>query len=467
MNSEYHIKIRQLASAWAEQLKTYSSFTDSDAEELESHLIDLTEELSDRGLDAEEAFTIASSRLGNVSVLKSEFEDVNTPIIQMRKAILVMSGIMAYFLLYFLMLSFTRLQVILLYRIKDDPERNIRFILYMVIAFHLFLIIFTLLLHFRGEKLVKKIASLKIKPQHTFILLAGILSLAFADQWFLQIINGTFEASCYTYTHLYTLFDYAGYSFPLIMILCFIVLYKKYYLIIIQGSTDSGLSDEWPSTPEDMMTDLSAGNVPEEQMKNQSNDQVEELEKIGLDEEEAWWVAMKRKGLLPPQKNDYSIVTNSGNQMRMLLIILSGVLAYFFFFFLMRSSARVFFTVLQHFENDPLLNVKRTWSYVLIYQLFFIFLTVSLYILDKNLVQRIKQIILNPIHTLWIFLVTIVLAITDRCFYPITQNAIGQDLVLISKLRSVFYISNYSFPFIILACFLILFYKYYRNNIRV
>ena len=459
VNSEYPVKIHQQVSAWAEQLKADPSFTDSDVEELKSHLLDLTEKLKESGLNEDEAFIIALSRFGNTSVLKSEFEEVNTPIIQVRKAILVLSGILVYFLLYFFMLAVTRLHVILLFQYKNDPEQNIRYVLYQVIAFNLLLIISTIIIFFCGKKLIKKIVSFKIKPKHTLALFAGVFCIALVDQWLGQIIKKTFEIGWYTNTQLYTIFDYSGYSFPMIMIFCFIVLYRKCYLIISQESTNSELSEEWPFTPSFSNTERIVLFDFKEQLKDQFNNQ--------LDDEEAKWVMMKRKGLLPPEKNDYGYVADSDKQLHILLIILSGALVYFFLYFLMYSTARIFFIVLQYFESDPLLNIKRIWSYVLVYQSFFVFFTASLYIKDKNLVKRIKQVHLKPIHTLLIFFATVVLSITDRCLYPLTQHAIGHDLVLIYMFGYVFYFSNYSFPFILWACFLVLFFKYYRDNIRI
>lgn len=466
MNSEYNISLHQHASIWAEQLKTDSSFTGSDAEELKSHLIDLAEELKEIGLDDEEAFSIALSRLGDTLLLKNEYEEVNTPVIQMRRIVLVLSGILTYFLLYFLMISSTRLLVILLYQIKDNPEQNISIIIYYVTAFHLFMIISTIVLNFWGEKIAKKIVRLKVKPQHTFILFVGTISLVLSDQRLRVFIRSLFEIGSYTQTHLYSIFDYSGYGFPLIMILCFIVLFKKYYLLIDVSSTDSGLSDGCLSPHHIANADLPAGIDSEEQLQNQTEGQLDELIKLGLDEEEARWVVIKRKGLISSQKNDYETANSPGFQMRFILSILSGVLVYFFLYFLLCSSSSILFTILQQFENDPLINIKRTWSYVLIYQALFIFFTASLYILDYNLVNRIKQIHVKPTHTYWIFLATIVLAITDRCFYPIVKNAVGQNIAFRYKLGYIFYISDYSFPFIICFCFLLLFYKYYRDNIK-
>jgi hypothetical protein len=465
VDNEYNFSINQHASIWAEQLITDSAFTGSDVEELISHLIDLAEELKEKGLDDEEAFTIALARLGDASLLKNEFEEVNTPVIQMRRMILVLSGILIYFLLYFLMLSSSRLLVLILDQIKGNPEQNISIVFYYVAAFHLFMIVSTILLNYWGKKMVNKIVRLKIKPQLAFILFTGLFTLAIVDQWFRLVIKETFEFGNYTYNHLYTIFDYSGYSFPLIMILCFIVLFKKYYRLIDERSTDSGLTEECLSTPHYTNTDHPASLDSYEQLQNPDEGQLDKLIKQGLDEEEARWIVMKRNGLISPQKNDYNTANRAGSPMRIFLLILSGVLVYFFLYFVLFSSARIFFTILQQFENNPLLNTKRTWSYVLIYQTLFIFFTVSLYIKDKNLVDRIKQIHINPVHSLWIFLATVILAIIDRCFYSLSKNSFRTDFEMKTRLYKIFLYSNYSFPFIICTCLLLLFYKYYRDNI--
>lgn len=472
INGQYRVIVNnqliyQQASVWAEQLKTDPAFTNSDAEELKGHLIDLSFELTEKGLNEEEAFLIAASRLGDTSQLKTEFEEVNTSIIQMRKIILVLSGILAYFFLYFLMITSTRLLFFLLNRSKIDSVNSIKFTFYYVIAFHAFVIISHLIIYFNGKKLINKIADIKIKPQYTFVLFSGVFSLCVADQFFRMAIKSAIKIGTYSHRHLYYIFDYSAYSFPLILILCFIVLYKKYYLTIKQLSIDSELSNELQVSSGITNSILETGCDPEPKMKDQSNDQMKELVQIGLDDDEAKWIIFKRQGLITPKTKDFNSVNKPGSQMYLLLNILSGGLTYFFFYFLLYSSARILFTVLQHFEDNALLNIKRTWSYVIIYQLLFVFFTASLYFLDTKLVQHIKRIHLNPKHVFWIFMTVVVLAITDRCFYPISRQSIYQNREMLVKLNNIFYYSGYSFLFILSACFLVLFYKYYRDNIKI
>lgn len=468
MDSDYKIKIYEYASQWAKQLENDPSFTDADTEELKGHLIDLTEEFRASGLSDEEAFFIASSRLGDTSILRHDFENANSSIIQMRKIILVLSGIMAYFLLYFLALVTVRLSVLVLFQTQINPVQNIRFIFSLTAVWHLFLIIATIVIHRKGEKFIHKIINLNIKPFHTSLLFAGIIILAIFNQWFYQIIRSSPYPGCNTHSHLYSLFDYFAYTFPLVTISCFVFLFRKYH---------SNILDELITTPPDE-TQQQASNKPiffltpeyqtenHEELKKQLDKQYTELAESGLDEDEIRWVAFSRLGLINVSPIEETPPKTS-RPIRLILLISSGVLIYFFLYYFLFASARILFTILQHFENDPILNIKRTWSYVVIYQLIFVFFTASLYLLDKNIIQLVKRIHIKPKHPGWIFALTIIMATIDRCFYPIVRNAIGQDHTLRNQIGQILYITEHSFPFILGTCFLILFYKYYRDNIRI
>jgi hypothetical protein len=467
MKRDCKANISEDLRAWSEQIQIDPSFTESDVEELRGHLIDLIEELAGRGLNEKEAFIIAAARLGDVSDLKSEFEEVNTSIIQMRKTILLFSGILVFFIFYFLLFSSSRLLVLVLHQIKNNSVLNVRYILIYIIVYQLFFIFITLYLYFSRDRIVKKVESLKINPNHTMGLFSGIIIFALSDHWFRQLINSTFEPGSYTYNHLYTIFDYSGYSFPFVMIICFVLLYKHYYLITNRNDAITCFSEHGSQGTEDETNNPLINFIGEEQIKNQNIVQFEELKKMGLDDEEAFVILSKRMEMGPPSNIDYNKSSTRLNSMYNLLIIFSGILVYFFLYFLLFSSSRILFTILQYFENDPVLNIKRTWSYILFYQLLCIFFTASIYFLDSNVVKRLRNLKIKPRHTYILLVSTIFLAIIDRCFYPISRNTIGGYFELKYKFLTIFSISNYTFPFILFLCFIVLFHKYYRQNVAL
>ena len=88
---------------WCNRLTQSPSLTESDSEELKGHLLDTIDDLKAAGLDDEEAFWVASKRLGVCVSLDEDYETVNRPLIQMRKSLILLAG--GFFLFCFLLLS--------------------------------------------------------------------------------------------------------------------------------------------------------------------------------------------------------------------------------------------------------------------------------------------------------------------------------------------------------------------------
>ena len=393
MSSESRFDLYGQATIWADQLRTDPSFTISDAEELKGHLLDIAEKLVSQGYCEEEAFAIAASRLGGISELKVEFDEVNTPAIQLRKTILVLSGTLLFSLFYFFVTSSARFLFLVSVQYSGNEALNCRRLFYYACFYLLLIIISTVVLVYSDLKMFKKIEEWKIKPVHTFLIFFVALALAMINTWLNSIINKTSDHWSYSFYFQSSVFDYLSYLLPLVSIICFVVLYKKYNQI--RGSVNRELP------------------------------------------------------------------------LKTILLVFSGILIYFLLRFLLHSSARIFFSALQYHADDPGLNIRRTWSFVLTFQLLFIFFTASLYFLDQNLVKRLKKLHLKPAHTLLLLFATIFLAILDRSFFPIAARMIRHSSAEIShKYWDIFTISDLSFPFILGACLLVLFSKYYRDNMN-
>ena len=63
---------------WKSHVYEAGSLSYSDIEELESHLRDSIDELTDRGVRNDEAFLIAVKRLGEISMIQQEFAKLST-----------------------------------------------------------------------------------------------------------------------------------------------------------------------------------------------------------------------------------------------------------------------------------------------------------------------------------------------------------------------------------------------------
>ena len=81
MESSDKLDLESLLQAWEANLKQSRAFSRSDVQELKTHLLDLYDDLIETGLNEEEAFLIASKRLGQPVDWENEFTQTNQPFI--------------------------------------------------------------------------------------------------------------------------------------------------------------------------------------------------------------------------------------------------------------------------------------------------------------------------------------------------------------------------------------------------
>ncbi len=89
--------LNDLIKRWKEGLSKEESLQSDDLAELEQHLRNSAMELRSSGLNEEEAFLIASSRLGNSTVLEREFRKVNGGLVWQRRIFWMLAGYVGLF----------------------------------------------------------------------------------------------------------------------------------------------------------------------------------------------------------------------------------------------------------------------------------------------------------------------------------------------------------------------------------
>ena len=91
-NKEFNIQDQK--GYWESKIKSIPSINESDSEELKSHLLDSIDQLKDTGLNDEEAFWVASRRIGTTVDWEEDYSSANTQVIQMRRSILILAGVL-------------------------------------------------------------------------------------------------------------------------------------------------------------------------------------------------------------------------------------------------------------------------------------------------------------------------------------------------------------------------------------
>ncbi len=216
-------------TVWYKHLNSQTEVTEADAEELKTHLLDLIDELKAAGLDNEEAFWVASKRMGKTSDLGSIYTDINKPIVQIRRSLVILAGVLAYFLLYhFINCSSKLLYIVLLYS-KINGYVAVSWISKYLIAIHLMVIIFVASIYYFEQKTISFVENIKLKPKHTFYLLLTAVVLSILNTCLYPIIKNMTLSDRTIFGHLHHIYIYFDFIFPLIICACFTILYTKYY----------------------------------------------------------------------------------------------------------------------------------------------------------------------------------------------------------------------------------------------
>ncbi|MDP2114361.1 MAG: permease prefix domain 1-containing protein [Bacteroidota bacterium] len=210
-------------------VSSLGSATESDSEELKSHLLDLIDELKEAGLDNEEAFWVASKRMGNCFEWEAVYREVNNPVIQMRRSLIILAGVLAYFLLYYFLLFSSKLLLIILLIFETDGQAAIRCVTLYLEAFHFIFILFALSIYFFENRTLAFIENIKLRPKHTVFLLVTAIAFCVIDTCLLPISKNMIRKGVSVEGQFYDVYFYFNYSFPLMICISFVVLYFKYF----------------------------------------------------------------------------------------------------------------------------------------------------------------------------------------------------------------------------------------------
>ncbi|KAF0234064.1 MAG: hypothetical protein FD181_3732 [Prolixibacteraceae bacterium] len=199
---------------WFGEKRTNPSFTASDREELKCHLYEIIDALIEKGLDEEEAFVVAKMRLDIDSEMEKEYNEGNKPILQMRRSLLILAGVLVYFMLYYFILSTSKILIIALQLNDVSKTVTIEWVSRYLLTWHFLIAIFFVSLYFLESKTINFIEKLKLKPKGTIALLAIAALLAIIDTCLFPIVKNMLERNIPVLSILYQNYNYFEFSFP-------------------------------------------------------------------------------------------------------------------------------------------------------------------------------------------------------------------------------------------------------------
>jgi len=226
-NTEFNIQ--EQIDHWVSKIKSEPSFTESDSEELKSHFLDSIDKLKATGLNDEEAFLVASHRIGTTVDWEEDYSQANNQVIQMRRSVLILAGILVYFCLYYFIEFSTKLLFIILLAENINGYLAVNWVFRYLIGAHIVIIIIVASIYFMEKKTVSFIENVKIRPKYTLLLLFITIIFGITDTCLLPIAKALTGQDYTLRSNLLHIFLYFEYSFPLIICVSFIFLYFKYY----------------------------------------------------------------------------------------------------------------------------------------------------------------------------------------------------------------------------------------------
>ena len=171
MGSENDFDIQKQIKSWESKIKTEPSITESDAEELKSHLLDLIDTLKDAGLDDHEAFLVASKRIGSNNDWGEEYRQENNTILQIRRSATILVGVLLYFFFYNLIEIVAKTFYISLLINNVSGYLALQWVFNYLFAICLLFVIVLTTIYYTENKTITFIERVKFKPGHTVLIL--------------------------------------------------------------------------------------------------------------------------------------------------------------------------------------------------------------------------------------------------------------------------------------------------------
>jgi hypothetical protein len=191
---------------------------------------------------------------------------------------------------------------------------------------------------------------------------------------------------------------------------------------------------------------------------------IDKLKEAGLDDEEAFLVATRRMGGLSELDIMYKEPNSSILQMKKTLIILGGVLFYNLVYYFLQFSSELLLIILLIFGIDGHIAIKCVAIYLEGFQFLFVLLAASIYFFDTKTITFIKKIKISPKHAVFLLITAVLFGIADTCLLPIARNLMKRGSPVSSQFNYIYFYFDYSFPFLICCCFVILFFKYFKKT---
>ncbi|WP_028298610.1 hypothetical protein [Olivibacter sitiensis] len=201
-----------------------------------------------------------------------------------------------------------------------------------------------------------------------------------------------------------------------------------------------------------------------EELKAHLLDLMDELENLGLDEQERFWVASKRLGTISDWRSEFRMINKPIIQLRKVHLILTGVITYFITYYFSGAFSKLLCIVVSSLGERPangLWWMEKSLVFILLIILIF---TISIYYLDERYLSFVDRVKVRPKHALSILFLAILLAAADTCLNPLVKIALDKNEWLLVSYYNLTSYFDYCLPLLLCFCYAFLYFKKYNKS---
>ena len=227
-NPQFHLNAQR--RLWIQKLKSEQSITYADTDELKRDLQNLMNKLMENSdLDEEEAFIIATRRMGMPSEWGNKYRQENVGFLNIRRTAVILAGVLVYYFVYHLIGTISRALFLLLSHLNMDPWLALGWTArFLITAVFIFITLFAGIYSFE-QRIISFIDGIHIQFRYVIWLLVITFFLGFTNISLGPLVKSVLRGNnllLFRYGNIYRIFDY---SFAIILCIGFIIIYLKYY----------------------------------------------------------------------------------------------------------------------------------------------------------------------------------------------------------------------------------------------
>ena len=227
MDTPVKFDLNSAIQKWEKSNFSQKEITPVDRDEIKGHIYELIDELQEKDLTEEEAFSIAKLRFGDRKDWGEEMQTINEDSFQLKKVVMLFTGVIIYFISFNLILSSSRVIFLISNFINGDASGNIesvKIFFYAIYALTASCIVATYFLHQPIKWLLNMKSLGPVKMLYLFLALILIVAI---ERYLVLHINISLQErplkSSYENVELY--FEYI---YLFIVILGSIIIYMRY-----------------------------------------------------------------------------------------------------------------------------------------------------------------------------------------------------------------------------------------------